>query len=135
LLVPQTNGVQEVVPGVPHAPAPLQDPGSVSTLPRHDEPPHETFVPACWQVPLALQNPVLPQGGLGAQPARGAALPAETFVQVPRLPARLQAWQVPQALLPQQTPSAQNPEPHSVVVVQAAPRPFFGTQLPPVPVQ
>jgi hypothetical protein len=135
LLVPQTNGVQEVVPVVPHAPAPLQDPASVSTVPTHDAPPHETFVPACWQVPLALQKPVLPQVPLGAQPARGAALPAGTFVHVPRLPVRLQAWQVPQTLLPQQTPSAQKPEPHSVVVVQAAPRLFLATQLPPVPVQ
>jgi hypothetical protein len=134
-LVPQTNGVQATVPGVPQAPLPLHEAAGVNAAPTQVAPPHETFVAACWQVPLALQRPVLPQVPFGAQPARGAEVPAGTFVQVPGLLARLQAWQVPQPLLAQQTPSAQKPEPHSLVVVQAAPLPFLATQLPPVPVQ
>jgi hypothetical protein len=135
-LVPQTNGVQATVPGVAQAPAPLHEAAGVNALPTQEAPAHKTFVAACWQVPLALQRPVLPQVlPFGAQPARGAEVPAATFVQVPALPATLQDWQVPQALLAQQTPSAQKPEPHSLVVVQVAPRAFLATQLPPTPVQ
>ena len=134
-MVPQTNGVQATVPGVAQAPAPLHEAAGVNAVPTQEAPLHGTFVDACWQLPLALQRPVLPQVPFGAQPARGAEVPAATFVQVPELPATLQDWQVPQLLLEQQTPSAQKPEPHSLVVVQAAPLPFLATQLPPVPVQ
>jgi hypothetical protein len=134
-LVPQTDGVQATVAGLEQAPEPLQVAAGVNALPTQDATPQTTVFPACWQVPLALQKPVLPQRVLGAQPARGAAVPAGTFVQVPRLPVRLHAWQVPQALLAQQTPSVQKPEPHSLSAVQVVPLPFFETQVPPTPVQ
>jgi hypothetical protein len=47
----------------------------------------------------------------------------------------LQAWQVPQEAVVQQTPSTQLPLPHSWAAAQSAPLPFCATQLPPVPVQ
>jgi hypothetical protein len=53
------------------------------------------------------------------------------LAQVPTLPSRLQAWQVPQLPLLQQTPSTQAPVPHSLPTEQAAPTFFFGTQAPP----
>jgi hypothetical protein len=135
LLAPQMNGVQATVAGLEQAPEPVQVAAGVKALPTQEATPQTTLFAACWQVPLALQRPVLPQVPLGAQPARGAAVPAGTFVQVPRVPVRLQAWQVPQPLLAQQTPSAQKPELHSAPAVQVVPLPFFETQVPPAPVQ
>jgi hypothetical protein len=55
--------------------------------------------------------------------------------QVPTLPVRLQAPQPPAQAELQQTPSVQNPEPHSFEVPQATPALFLRTQLPPTPVQ
>jgi hypothetical protein len=48
-------------------------------------------------------------------------VPAGSAVQAPRLPATLQAWQVPQLGLPQQTPSMQLPLMHWAPVAQARP--------------
>jgi hypothetical protein len=71
--------------------------------------PHETLFDTCWQPPLPLHAPVLPQGELievRHWPA-GAALPDAMFVQVPALPVTLHDWQVPHAVDAQQTPSTQ----------------------------
>jgi hypothetical protein len=57
-------------------------------------------------------------GGLGAWPEG-------TLVQVPRLPASAQDWQVPVHALAQQKPCAQKPELHSVAVPHVAPSGFF----------
>ena len=54
-----------------------------------------------------------------------------TFVQAPTVPVSAHDWQVPVQAVLQQTPWAQNPEPHSVLPPQATPIPFF-TQLPPM---
>jgi hypothetical protein len=69
--------------------------------------PHETLVAPCWHAPAPLQLPVLPQGGPAVQRPCGSVVPSGTLVQLPALPATLQAWQVPQALALQQTPSTQ----------------------------
>jgi hypothetical protein len=58
-----------------------------------------------------------------------------TAAQVPALPVTLQAWQVGQVAVPQQTPSRQLPEEHSWAAKQATPFDLTGTQAPPVPVQ
>ena len=87
------------------------------------------------QAPPPLHVPVLPQVPLFAQPPRGSPAPAATLVQVPRFPATLQAWQVAQVALPQQTPSTQLPLVHWFALAQAAPAPRRGWQVPPVPVQ
>jgi hypothetical protein len=55
------------------------------------------------------------------------------LVQAPALPETLQAWQVGQLLLPQQTPSTQFPVPHSWLERQATPVPLTGRQLPDEP--
>jgi hypothetical protein len=53
-------------------------------------------------------------------------------LQLPSLPATLQAWQVVvQLLVVQQTPSTQLPLMHSLPPPQAMPGPFFGPQVPP----
>lgn len=59
-------------------------------------------------------------------------VPTATGAQVPALPLRLQAWQVPQAALEQQTPSVHSPLWHSRLVLQAAPSAFkvASTQTP-----
>jgi hypothetical protein len=53
----------------------------------------------------------------------------------PALAPTLQAWQVGQLPTPQQTPSVQNPDAHSLALAHVAPVAFLGRKLPPVPVQ
>jgi hypothetical protein len=55
---------------------------------------------------------------------------AGTKAQLPTLPVRLQLLQVSVHASPQQTPSVQNPDLHSLVAPHAAPRSFFGAQAP-----
>jgi len=77
----------------------------------------------------AGQLPELPLQTSGAH----EGLPAEratTFVQVPIDATRSQASQAPVHEALQQTPSAQNPLPHSSPAPQTAPSPFFGVQAP-----
>jgi hypothetical protein len=50
-------------------------------------------------------------------------------VQVPTVPARLQAWQVAVQAPLQQTPSAQAPDRHVLPAVQAAPLADFAMQV------
>lgn len=100
----------------------------MNTNPLHDASPHDTPVPASSQAP-ALQLPVWPQGGLAAQRSCGSS-PERTAEQVP-LPFRLQAWQVPQLAVVQQTPSTQLAAVHSWPVAQTAPFAFLAVQVPP----
>jgi hypothetical protein len=60
-----------------------------------------------------LQVPVLPQVPLAEQRVWGSLTLAGTLAQAPTLPLTLQAWQVGQPFVPQQTPSMQKPVPHS----------------------
>ena len=94
-----------------------------------------TVVAACVQAPLPLQVPVLPQVPLAPQRACGSVTVLATLAQVPGLPATLQAMQVPQLAVLQQTPSMQLPLPHSWFERQATPSDLTGRQLPLVPVQ
>jgi hypothetical protein len=64
---------------------------------------------------LAPQGPEPPQAGRGA---RGAPV---TVLQVPTLPASLQAWQEDEQRLSQQTPSVQKPDWHSSSDAQVVP--------------
>jgi hypothetical protein len=92
-----------------------------------------TVVAAWVQAPAPLQLPVLPQVPLVAQRPCGSATVLGTFVQVPRLPATLQAWQVPQpsaGVMLQQTPSMQAPLLHSWLLRQTTPFALTGRQLP-----
>jgi hypothetical protein len=109
--------------GAAQPPVPLQWEIGVKVDPLQEAVPHETPVPACWQAPAPLHAPVLPQGGFAAQRPCGSLTPSATLVQLPALPATLQAWQVPQALALQQTPSTQlAPVRQSVVAEQDWPR-------------
>jgi hypothetical protein len=77
-----------------------------------------------WQAPLPLQSPLVPQVdapwlvhwvvGLGA-------VPPGIEVQVPLVPERLHAVQVPAQALLQQTPCAQKPEAHIAAAVHGWP--------------
>jgi hypothetical protein len=107
----------------------------VAVLPLHDGLLHITLVGCCWQAPLPLQAPVLPQAAPGVHRACGSVTLLATLAQEPRLPETLQAMQVPQLPLAQQTPSIQNLLPHSWLVRQATPFDFTGVQLPLAPVQ
>jgi hypothetical protein len=135
VVVPHTYGAQPWVVALEQLPLPEQNAGFVWVEPVHDPEAHWTEDGACWQAPAPSHAPVLPQGGLAVQRPCGSATPVPTAAQLPALPPTLQAWQVGQLGLEQQTPSTQLPVPHSLPLKQLAPGPFLGTQLPPMPVQ
>jgi hypothetical protein len=121
---------------VVQAPAPLQKADGVNVEPLQDGLPHWTEVGCCWQVPEPLQRPVVPQvPPPTVQRACGSATLAGTLAQVPALPVTLQAWQVEQLALLQQTPSVQLPLEHSWADRQATPFALTGRQEPIIPVQ
>jgi hypothetical protein len=111
-LVPHTAplhmyGEQLDVVAAAHAPVPVQCDSDVSVEPEHDAVPHATVAAACKHAPAPLHAPVLPQGGLAAQPPCGSAVPTGTGAQLPAAVPTLHAWQSPQDMLLQQTPSTQ----------------------------
>ena len=116
-------------------PLPEQKAGAVKVVPEQAGPLHITELLAWVQAPAPLQVPVLPQVPLAAQRACGSVTVLATLAQVPGLPATLQAMQVPQLAVLQQTPSTQFPLPHSWFERQATPSDLTGRQLPLVPVQ
>ena len=120
-LVPQTKllGQADEVGGA-QVPAPVQWETGVNVDPVQEAVPHATPVPPCWQWPAPSQAPVLPHGGAAAHPPCGSVVLAATLAQLPALPATLQAWQVGQDPVLQQTPSTQLlPVKHSAVEAQA----------------
>ena len=127
LVVSQTKPPGQVdETGAAQAPVPLQCETGVKVEPLQVAVPQETPVPPSWHFPAPSQAPVLPQGGLVAQRPCGSRLLAGTFAQFPGLLARLQAWQVAQAVALQQTPSTQLlPVKQSVVAAQACPSRFL----------
>ena len=82
--------------------------------------PQETFVAPCVQPLAPLHVPVFPHGGLAVHCPVGAGVPAASGVQLPGA-VPLQVWQVPQALLPQQTPFTQLPLMHSLPAPHVVP--------------
>ena len=135
LVPPQTYGAQLAVVGVEQVPLPEQKAVGVKVVPLHDAAAQLTLVAACVQAPPPLQVPVLPQVPLAPQRACGSVTVLATLAQVPALAVMLQAWQVGQLALPQQTPSTQFPLPHSWLEKQATPVALTGRQAPPVLVQ
>jgi hypothetical protein len=135
LLVPHMYGEQLELVAVEQLPLPLQleTAVNVDVDTGHDGVPHETDVDAWVHAPVPSHTPVLPQGGFAAQPL--SAVFAATFAHAPAVAPTLHDWQVGQLPTPQQTPSVQNPEPHSLALPHGMPPPFFGMQTPPVPVQ
>ena len=104
---PHVYGEQlDVVAGA-QAPVPVQCDSGVNVEPVHDAVPHATVAAACRQAPAPLQAPVLPHGGLAAQPPRGSVVPIGTDAQLPALVPTLHAWHSPHDMLLQQTPSTQ----------------------------
>jgi len=75
-----------------------------------------------WPAP-AWHLPLVPQlvAPWSLHMPAGSELPVATFVQVPRLPDRLQDWQAPLQAELQQTPWAQKPLLHCVLAEQVAP--------------
>jgi hypothetical protein len=135
-LVPlQTYGAQLAVLGVEQVPLPEQNALGVKVVPLQEAAPQPTLVAVCVQAPPPLQVPVLPQVPLAAQRLCGSVTVLATLAQVPALPVMLQAWQVGQLTVPQQTPSTQFPLSHSWLDRQATPPALTGRQDPPVPVQ
>jgi|SRR4051812_43470321 hypothetical protein len=53
--------------GSSHFPEPVQFRAGTSLVPEHVAGAHETLLPNLWQVPLASQVPLLPQGGWAEQ--------------------------------------------------------------------
>jgi hypothetical protein len=102
-----------------HVPAPLQKPTGVNVDPVQDAVPHEVTDGAFWQAPAPSQVPTRPHGGFGTQRPWGSAASSATSLQVPARPATLQAWQVPQLPVEQQTPSTHElPVRHSPSLAQ-----------------
>jgi hypothetical protein len=103
-----------------HVPAALQKPTGVSVAPVHDAVPHDVEVGAFRQAPAPSQVPTNPHGGLAVQRLCGSDASAGTALQVPSRPVMLQAWQVLQMVVAQQTPSTHEfPVRQSSVVAQA----------------
>jgi hypothetical protein len=120
------------VVAVAQVPPPVQETAGVKTLvvALQLAVPQPTLLAACVQTPEPSQAPVLPQTVLPLQRPWGSVSPPVTLAQVPR-PFMLQAWQVLQALVEQQTPSTQEAPPaHSWLVPQAVPSDFWATQVP-----
>jgi hypothetical protein len=92
--------------------------------PLHDAVPQATVVAPWVQAPVPSQVPVLPQGGAAAHWPAGAGVPATIGAQDPA-PLTLQAWQVGQEALPQQTPFVQNPLMHWLPLAQVRPLGFW----------
>ena len=110
-MLPQTYGAQLVLVGVEQAPLPEQNAAGVNVVPLQEAAAQVTLVAACLQAPLPLQTPVLPQVPLAPHWPLGAVVPEGIAAQLPA-PFTLQALQVPQGPLPQQTPSVQKPLMH-----------------------
>ena len=91
----------------------MQNATGVKVVPLQEAAAQVTLVPACVQAPAPLQVPVLPQVPLAPQRACGSVTVLATLAQVPGLLPTLQAMQVPQLAVLQQTPSTQFPLPHS----------------------
>jgi hypothetical protein len=120
---PQVYGEQALVAGAAQLPVPVQCETGVYVEPVHEAAPHATPTPACAHAPAPLHAPVLPQGGLAAQPPRGSAVPAATLAQVPALPATAHDWHSPHEAVLQQTPSTHElPVRQSAVCVHDWPR-------------
>jgi len=135
LVPPQMYGAQLAVVGVEQVPLPEQKAVGVKVVTLHDAAAQLTLLAAWVQAPAPLQVPVLPQVPLVPQRACGSVTVLATLAQVPALPVTLQAWQVGQLALPQQTPSTQFPLPHSWFEKQATPAALTGRQAPALPVQ
>jgi hypothetical protein len=89
----------------------------------HDAAPHATPTPACAHAPAPLHVPVLPHGGLAAQPPCGSGTPATTLVHDPADPATAHDWHSPHEAELQHTPSTHElPVRQSDVWVQLCPR-------------
>jgi hypothetical protein len=131
--VPQLYGMQLEVGAAEQLPLPLQLDTDESVEPVHVVVPHDVVAGACAHAPAPSHVPVLPQGGFGVQ--RASAVAAGTLAHEPALAPTLQAWQVGQLPTPQQTPSVQKPDAHSLALAQVEPVAFLLRQLPPVPVQ
>ena len=117
-LVPlQMYGAQLEVVAAEQLPLPEQNAVGVKVVPLHDAAAQLTVVAICEQAPLPLQVPVLPQVPLAPHWPLGAAVPDAIGAQLPA-PFTLQALQVPQGPLPQQTPSVQNPLMHWLAEAQ-----------------
>jgi len=114
--------------GAAQVPLPVQCETGVKVEPVQEAEPQETLVLAFWQCPAPSQAPVFPHGklALGAHWPCGSLLLAATLAQLPALLPTLQAWQVPHALLLQQTPSVQKfPVRQSVSTLQVCPSRFL----------
>jgi hypothetical protein len=111
-------------------PAPLQVPTGVAVEPTHAAVPHEVVVGAFLQAPAPSHVPMNPHGGLAAQRPCGSAPSAGTSLQEPSCPMMLQASQVPQLEVEQQTPSTQAlPVRQSSSAVHGWPRRFLSPQV------
>lgn len=91
---PQTSGSHARTTGEPHAPAPLQVTALVSVLLVHEALPHTVPATAFAHVPLSVQSPVFPQGGLFSQ--SGSGVPSGTSAHAPALSPTLHDWHIPQ---------------------------------------
>jgi hypothetical protein len=131
-VAPQMYGAQPTVGWVTQLPllaVPEQWETRVAVEPLQAGDPQLTLLAAWVQAPDPVQVPVFPQGGLAAQRPCGSLRPPVTLAHVPT-PLMLQAWQVPQVPVEQQTPSMQLPLPHSWLLPQEVPRPLSATQVP-----
>ena len=94
-----------------HVPAPEQVGAGVNVVPVQVALPQVTVAAACVHAPAPLQVPCCRRSWSPAHWPEGAVVTGPMTAQLPA-PFRLQAWQVPQVPVPQQTPSVQKPLMH-----------------------
>jgi hypothetical protein len=119
-----------VVAAAEQLPPPEQDAACTNSEPEQVAGAQLVLLETCPQLPAPSHRPLLPQVPLAPHWPLGAGDPEPMGAQAP-VPEMLQAWQLPQPLLEQQTPSMQLPLPHSWPVPQVVPRTFLAAQLPP----
>jgi hypothetical protein len=81
-------------------------------------------VQAATLMPLHEPPQVVPAAAQAGRVPTGAPVTGE---QVPPSPGRLHAWHCPAHAAEQQTPSAQNPDAHTLVELHGAPSASLGT--------
>jgi hypothetical protein len=127
---PQANGKHGIADGVTHAPAPSQVEPGVKVVEGQVAPAHGVPCAYLWQAPAA-HMPFVPQveALVAAHVPAGSGAPGATSPQIPMAPVSAQERQASAQAVAQQTPCAQNPEPHSDLSEQNAPLLFGPHEL------
>jgi hypothetical protein len=129
---PQRKGKHELAAGVTHAPAPSHVEPGVNVVVIAGQLASPQGVPcANFRQAPAAHMPSVPhvEAAWATQVFEGSGAPVATSPQVPIVPASAHDLHGPAQAVPQHTPCAQKPEPHSAALEQKAPMAFVPQEL------